>query len=267
MEDNGDVLYLVDGKQMTDISGISSDNIESITYLKGEKARMFGYSRDVVIVKLKKTSKELADGSIVEKAETVLESCEKMPEFPGGMSALINYMAENVRYPKEAFEANVQGRVLVSFIINETGEVSDASIMKGVEEHLDKEALRVISTMPDWTPGLQDGKPVKVKYSIPVSFQLTGDDTPKQQKTDVKVQKMETTVKIENGENSSAKTTRVITIDTSDEDAKTTVFIDDVKSDMETLKATPPTSIDHIAVDAKSDETGKSRTIRVYTKK
>ncbi len=267
MDDNGDVLYIVDGKQMTDISGISSDNIESITYLKGEKARMFGYSRDVVIVKLKKTSKELADGSIVEKAETVLESCEKMPEFPGGMSALINYMAENVRYPKEAFEANVQGRVLVSFIINETGEVSDASIMKGVEEHLDKEALRVISTMPDWTPGLQDGKPVKVKYSIPVSFQLTGDDTPKQQKTDVKVQKMETTVKIENGENSVAKTTRVITIDTSDEDAKTTVFIDDVKSDMETLKATPPTSIDHIAVDAKSDETGKYRTIRVYTKK
>ncbi|MBR5687796.1 MAG: TonB family protein [Prevotella sp.] len=254
-DDDGDVLYIVDGKQMTDISGIPSDDIKSITYLKGDKARLFGYSRDVIIVELKKKAKELSDVSPDVAAEPVYENCEKMPEFEGGMPALANYMKENVCYPKEAFEANVQGRVLVSFIINENGEVSDASIMQGVEEHLDKEALRVISTMPNWSPGLQDGKPVKVRYTLPVNFRLAS-----------------TTVKIENN-NNAEKNTRIFirNSDTSSadhsDDTKYTVFIDDVESTKEALEALPPSSIDHISVDKSSDGEKSTGIIKVYTKK
>ena len=265
-EDDGDYLYIVDGKQMTDISGIPSSDIQSMTVLKGEKARLLGYSRNVVIVKLKKSNQATGEFSPSEDALPIFDVCEQMPEYPGGMSEMMRYMIENVRYPKEAFEANVQGRVLVQFIVNETGEVSDACVVQGVEEHLDKEALRVISSMPDWTPGKQGGKTVKVKYTIPVMFMLAGDDSPKQQDKGADVQTMETTVKIDNGD-ASSKTIRAIMIDTSDKDMKTVVYIDDVETSMEALTATPPTSIDHISVDSKSEGGEKARVIRVYTKK
>ncbi len=176
----------------------------------------------------------------------------------------MTYLMENIRYPKEAFEAGAQGRVLVKFIVNETGEVSDASIVQSVEEHLDKEALRVISSMPNWTPGKHKGKTVKVSFTIPVAFMLSGEDTSQKQNTDPDVQTMETTVEIENGD-ASSKTTRAIMIDTSDIDTK--VYIDDVESSMEALKATSPTSIDRIAVDAMSEGGEKTRVIKVYTKK
>ena len=185
-ENDGDYLYIVDGKQMTDISGIPSGDIESMTVLKGEKARLLGYPRDVVIVKLKKNAEERADVSAADDGNLVLDVCEQMPEFAGGVSGMMNYLLENIRYPQEAFEAGAQGRVLVKFIVNQTGEVSDASILQGVEEHLDKEALRVISTMPAWKPGMQDGKPVKVRFTIPVTFLLSGNDTPEEASDDIK---------------------------------------------------------------------------------
>ncbi len=263
-EDDGDYLYIVDGKQMTDISGIPSSDIESMTVLKGDKARQLGYSRNVVIVKLKKSNQATGEFSPSEDALPVLDVCDQMPEFVGGMSGLMTYLMENIRYPKEAFEAGAQGRVLVKFIVNETGEVSDASIVQSVEEHLDKEALRVISSMPNWTPGKHKGKTVKVSFTIPVAFMLSGEDTSQKQNTDPDVQTMETTVEIENGD-ASGKTTRAIMIDTSDIDTK--VYIDDVESSMEALKATSPTSIDRIAVDAMSEGGEKTRVIKVYTKK
>ena len=263
-EDDGDYLYIVDGKQMTDISGIPSSDIESMTVLKGDKARQMGYSRNVVIVKLKKSNQATGEFSPSEDALPVLDVCDQMPEFVGGMSGLMTYLMENIRYPKEAFEAGAQGRVLVKFIVNETGEVSDASIVQSVEEHLDKEALRVISSMPNWTPGKHKGKTVKVSFTIPVAFMLSGEDTSQKQNTDPDVQTMETTVEIENGD-ASGKTTRAIMIDTSDIDTK--VYIDDVESSMEALKATSPTSIDRIAVDAMSEGGEKTRVIKVYTKK
>ena len=102
----------------------------------------------------------------------VYDVVEKMPEFPGGMTGLMQHLSKNIRYPAEAHANNIQGRVVVSVIINTEGKVTNAKIGQGVAPSLDAEALRVTGTMPDWTPGTKDGKPVNVKYTFPVMFRL-----------------------------------------------------------------------------------------------
>lgn len=97
---------------------------------------------------------------------------EDMPEFPGGTAALLEYLKKNIKYPAICRENNIQGRVLVSFIVNKDGSIVDAEVVKNVNPSLDKEALRVISGMPKWKPGSQRGKPVRVKYTVPVNFRL-----------------------------------------------------------------------------------------------
>lgn len=102
----------------------------------------------------------------------VYEVADKMPEFPGGMTGLMQHLSKNIRYPAEAHTNNIQGRVVVSVIINTEGKVTNAKIVQGVAPSLDAEALRVTGTMPDWIPGTKDGKPVNVKYTLPVVFRL-----------------------------------------------------------------------------------------------
>lgn len=102
----------------------------------------------------------------------VYETVDKMPEFPGGMTGLMQHLSKNIRYPAEAHTNNIQGRVVVSVIINTEGKVTNAKIVQSVAPSLDAEALRVATTMPDWTPGTKDGKPVNVKYTFPVVFRL-----------------------------------------------------------------------------------------------
>ena len=102
----------------------------------------------------------------------VYEVADKMPEFPGGMTGLMQHLSKNIRYPAEAHTNNIQGRVVVSVIINTEGKVTNAQIVQGVAPSLDAEALRVTGTMPDWIPGTKDGKPVNVKYTFPVVFRL-----------------------------------------------------------------------------------------------
>ena len=97
---------------------------------------------------------------------------EVMPVFPGGQTALVQYIASHLKYPTVAQENGIQGRVLVSFVVGEDGYVEDVQVIKGVEPMLDKEALRVIQSLPRWTPGNQQGKPVRVKYTVPVTFAL-----------------------------------------------------------------------------------------------
>lgn len=97
---------------------------------------------------------------------------EKMPEYPGGQTALLKFIAQTVQYPKEAQEKGLQGRVTVSFIINKDGSISDAEVITGLDPLLDQEALRVIGLMPKWTPGMQRGQAVKTKYTVPVTFRL-----------------------------------------------------------------------------------------------
>lgn len=107
--------------------------------------------------------------------DDVYEVVEKMPAFPGGMAELMKYLRSNVRYPVEAHKAGIQGRVVVSFIVNKDGTVKDAKIVRSVDKSIDAEALRVISAMPKWQPGYQDGKAVSVRYTVPVTFRLTGE--------------------------------------------------------------------------------------------
>ena len=102
---------------------------------------------------------------------------DKMPEFPGGMHALMKYVSENVKYPTAAQEKGVSGRVIVQFVVLEDGTISQEQIARGVDEHLDAEALRVVKAMPKWTPGTVDGKPVKVRFTVPVMFRLSGGKT------------------------------------------------------------------------------------------
>ncbi|MDL2208070.1 energy transducer TonB [Parabacteroides sp. OttesenSCG-928-O15] len=97
---------------------------------------------------------------------------EKMPQFPGGDAALLKFVNSSIKYPVIAQENGIQGRVVISFVVNRDGSVVDAEIVRGQDPSLDKEALRVIGTMPKWSPGEQRGKPVRVKYTMPIQFRL-----------------------------------------------------------------------------------------------
>lgn len=109
---------------------------------------------------------------VSEKNQKVFDVVEQMPEYPGGMQALFQYMADNMKYPKDAEKQKVEGRVMVQFIVETDGSISNTEVIKRVFPSLDAEATRVISAMPKWTPGKQNGKVVRVKYTIPVSFRL-----------------------------------------------------------------------------------------------
>ena len=103
----------------------------------------------------------------------VFEVVEKMPEFPnGGMPGLMKYLSDNIRYPEAAKVAGIQGRVTVVFVVDKDGSITNVKTLRGVDAELDKEAIRVISSMPKWIPGMQKGKAVKVRYTVPVMFRL-----------------------------------------------------------------------------------------------
>lgn len=105
--------------------------------------------------------------------QTIFEVVEQMPEFPnGGMAGLMQYLSKNIKYPTIAQENGTQGRVTVQFVVNRDGRIVDAKVLRGVDPYLDKEAIRVISSMPKWKPGMQRGKAVRVKYTVPVMFRL-----------------------------------------------------------------------------------------------
>lgn len=107
---------------------------------------------------------------------------ETMPQFPGGQELLLKYLADNIKYPASAVKAKKQGRVIVTFIVQKDGSVTHAKIAKSIDPELDAEALRIVKGMPKWTPGTQNGKPVSVRYMVPVKFSLQKDATPGKKK-------------------------------------------------------------------------------------
>jgi protein TonB len=108
-----------------------------------------------------------------EEEEEIFMVVESMPEFPGGQQELFKYLAENVKYPVIAQENGIQGRVICQFVVNKDGSIVDVQAVRSSgEPSLDKEAIRVIKSMPKWKPGKQRGKPVRVKYTVPVNFRL-----------------------------------------------------------------------------------------------
>ena len=109
---------------------------------------------------------------VAQKNQQVFDVVEKMPEYPGGQAALFEYLSTNVKYPVDAEKQKIQGRVLVTFVVNTDGSITDIEVVKKAFPSLDAEAVRVISGMPKWTPGEQKGQKVRVKYTVPLSFNL-----------------------------------------------------------------------------------------------
>lgn len=107
-----------------------------------------------------------------EEENKVFDIVEQQPLFPGGPAALMKYLSENTRYPVVAQENGVQGRVTVQFVVEKDGSISDVHVLRGVDPSLDKEAVRVVKSMPRWTPGKQNGITVRVNYRVPVLFRL-----------------------------------------------------------------------------------------------
>ncbi len=114
---------------------------------------------------------EIEEEEEVEEAQ-VFFIVENMPEFPGGDLELRKHIAQNIQYPEIAKENGIQGRVFVQFVVNQKGEVEQVKVARGVDPSLDKEAIRVIQSLPKWKAGSQRGKPVKVSFTVPINFQL-----------------------------------------------------------------------------------------------
>jgi len=137
---------------------------------------------DVVIedeVEIDSEADENTEIQEIEYEEVVVEEeiftvVEKMPEFPGGIQKLYNYLGNNIRYPEVAKEAGIQGKVYISFVVEKDGSIKDVKVLRGIPggKMCDNEAIRVVKNMPKWSPGKQRGKPVRVSYNLPVQFTL-----------------------------------------------------------------------------------------------
>lgn len=106
---------------------------------------------------------------------------EQMPEFPGGQSALMNYLSSNIKYPEECRKMGVEGKVFIKFIVDKLGNINSVQVLRGIPDGLlmEKEAVRVIQAMPKWSPGKQNGKPVDVYFTLPVAFKLNNANVEK----------------------------------------------------------------------------------------
>lgn len=147
--------------------------IATLPELPAEEIQKITASQDKKVKEASETHSKSVPDSIV------FQVVEEMPDFPGGVQGLMEYLSKNVKYPAEAHKAGIQGRVIVSFTVKKDGSIADTKIKRSVAPSLDKEAERVISAMPKWKPGKQRGEVVNVRYTVPVMFRLTGPATPK----------------------------------------------------------------------------------------
>lgn len=104
--------------------------------------------------------------------DTIYNNIEIMPEFPGGFSELMNFLTSNVNYPESAKTNNIEGRTLVSFVVEKDGSITDIEVLRGFDKDCDAEAVRVVSTMPKWKPGVKDGETVRCRFTLPFTFKI-----------------------------------------------------------------------------------------------
>jgi len=140
-----------------------SDEIEDIGIKDAKSVK--GTKSELLPIQTKKGEKEKDE-------DGVFVVVENMPEFPGGEFALRKFLTRSIKYPNVAEENGIQGKVYVNFVVDKDGSVSNAKIARGVDPSIDKEALRVVMTLPKWKPGIQRGKAVRVSYTVSISFQL-----------------------------------------------------------------------------------------------
>ena len=172
-------LIVVDGKPMDKASfskEITPDRIASVTVLKGEQAAAYGTrgQQNGVMVVVTRAAGAQGDKQAGGQ-QSVYDIAEQAPAFPGGSQAMRQFIKDNLRYPQAAKENGIQGRVILQFVVDETGQVTDPKVLRSIDPSLDAEAIRLVSSMPRWTPGQQDGKVVAVRYTIPVTFSLSED--------------------------------------------------------------------------------------------
>jgi protein TonB len=137
--------------------------ISSVTFDQGsEEGQQVLKQNEVVVEKVEQKEEETK----------VFEVVEQMPQFPGGDAALMQYLSSHIKYPVVAEENGIQGRVVCTFVVERNGSITDVRVVKSVDPSLDKEAVRVIKSMPNWIPGKQNGSAVRVKYTVPVTFRL-----------------------------------------------------------------------------------------------
>ena len=105
--------------------------------------------------------------------DSVYEVTEVMPEFPGGTQALFKFISENLEYPQHAIDGQIEGRVVVQFVVDKTGKVGNIQVVRSIDKLLDQAAIDVVRALPAWKPGMQNGQPVNVRYTLPVSFKLS----------------------------------------------------------------------------------------------
>lgn len=120
----------------------------------------------------KKSSVIVAQQATDNSKGDVIKAPDEMPQFPGGMKALMEYISQNIRYPEEAIKANKEGTVIVQFVITKTGEIEETKVVRSQGESLDAEAVRVVKSLPNFIPGKVNGKPVNVMYTIPLNFKM-----------------------------------------------------------------------------------------------
>ncbi|SDO00396.1 TonB family C-terminal domain-containing protein [Prevotella communis] len=174
-------LIMIDGKRSTkaEMDALDEKKIDHINVLKGKAAtEIYGAEGKNGVIEIKTKKPVLLDVVVKTEAQTEpddkpFDVVEQMPEFPGGKEALMKFISENVKYPKEAEEKGLQGRVVVRYVIEKDGSISEVEIAKSVNEYLDAEAIRVVNAMPKWIPGKQKGEPVRVKFTIPITFRLS----------------------------------------------------------------------------------------------
>lgn len=147
--------------------------IATIPELPAKEIQKITLPQDKKIKEVSETHSKSVPDSVV------FQVVEEMPDFPGGMKALMEYLSKNVKYPVEAQTKGIQGRVIVSFIVKKDGSISDIKTVRSVDPYLDKEAERVIAAMPAWKPGKQRGQAVNVRFTVPVAFRLTGPEPAK----------------------------------------------------------------------------------------
>ena len=153
------------------ISTIVNNGME-IKQIKPAEGTWFFTGQETVSENKKRPVPLAIASSTKTEEDSVFNIVEKMPEFPGGTDAMMKYVRQNLRYPEEAKGKGISGRVFVSFVVEKDGSVNEVKVLRGIGGGCDEEAVRVVRSMPKWTPGMQKGKPVRVNYNMPFFFKL-----------------------------------------------------------------------------------------------
>ena len=187
---DGYEIFLNDTDSIADVEEVLMDDADSIEEIVEDYIDVDSIASDDIIADNAVDDSQYSDVEIrsdknedkieyeekqsrqVEDPNKVFDVVEQTPSFPGGDAALMRFLSTNVHYPAVAEENGIQGRVVVTFIIERDGSISDVKVVKSVDPSLDKEAVRVIESMPRWKAGTQNGEPVRVKYTMPVTFRL-----------------------------------------------------------------------------------------------